>query len=46
MILIGIDRKREQYPAMYETLTNYTNYHDFYGRIIHADVIRTVHDTK
>jgi hypothetical protein len=29
---------------MYETLSIYKNYHDFFSRIILADVVRTIHE--
>jgi hypothetical protein len=29
---------------MYDNLTKYEGYKDFFNKIIHADVIRTVHD--
>lgn len=29
---------------MYSTLSKYQGYQDFFGRVIHADVIRTIHE--
>jgi hypothetical protein len=30
---------------MYSALLEYNTYHDFFNRVINADVVRTVHDT-
>ena len=37
-------QKHEEYPNMYHILSKYEEYQDFFGRIIHADVTRTIHE--
>ena len=43
-MLTGFANKQEEYPNLYAILSKYEGYQDFFGRIIHADVIRTIHE--
>lgn len=44
-MLIDMPRKQELSPGLYQSLSAYDNYPDFYGKIILADVVRTVQDS-
>ena len=43
-MLAGLNAKHQDYPNMYATLSKYEEYQDFFGRIIQADVVRTIHE--